>query len=170
MLIEATKFSDFTSDKYADIQKRIDCALQSVHQAEEYRDFTEKHISSPALPVIFRFDDALIEDSVGKLKSNQLAVDNLTVDWLRQRIIQLETTIKDCQEKQTKIQSTESNGKIFSPSSSLPTTPTLNNKSIISGSLNNSSSSMNSSKDSLKDTKYIFSRSTCVLFCHKIIN
>lgn len=105
--------------------------------------------SSSALPVIFRFDDQLIEDTVGKLQPNQLTVDNLTVDWLRQRITDLETSVKDCQEKQTKIQG-DSNGKISSSASSLPTSPT----SLTSnGSLNGSSNGMNGSNGSLKDTK-----------------
>lgn len=43
MLVEASSFGDLTSDKYVDIQKRIDAALQSVNPLDEYRDFTEKH-------------------------------------------------------------------------------------------------------------------------------
>lgn len=43
MLLEASSFGDLTSDKYVDIQKRIDAALQSVNPTDEYRDFTEKH-------------------------------------------------------------------------------------------------------------------------------
>ena len=99
--------------------------------------------SSSALPVIFRFDDQLIEDTIGKLQPNQLTVDNLTVDWLRQRITDLESSVKDCQEKQSKIQN-ESNGKISSSASSLPSSPTT----IIPN-----SNSMNSSSSSLKDFK-----------------
>lgn len=43
MLVEASSFGDLTSDKYIEIQKRIDSALQSVNPNEEYRDFTDKH-------------------------------------------------------------------------------------------------------------------------------
>lgn len=43
LLVEASSFGDLTSDKYVDIQKRIDAALQSVIPSDEYRDFTEKH-------------------------------------------------------------------------------------------------------------------------------
>jgi len=148
LLIEASSFSDFTSHHYTDIQKRIDGAIRGVNPIDEYRDFTEKHrTSSPPLPVIFRFDDQLIEDAVGKLQPNQLTVDNLTIEWLRQRSTDLETSIKECQEKQIKLQS-ETNGKaISSSSSSLPTTPVAN---IISNSLNNS---LNGSNGSLKDSK-----------------
>lgn len=93
--------------------------------------------------MIFRFDDQLIEDTVGKLQPNQLTVDNLTVDWLRQRLTDLETSVKDCQEKQGKMQ-TESNGKISSSASSLPVSPA--NVTI-------NSSSVNGSNSSLKDIK-----------------
>jgi tyrosine-protein kinase Fer len=96
--------------------------------------------------VIFRFDDQLIEDTVGKLQPNQLTVDNLTVDWLRQRITDLETSVKDCQEKQTKIHS-ESNGKISSSASSLQSSPANIN---LHNSLN---TSVNGSNGSLKDVK-----------------
>lgn len=95
--------------------------------------------------MIFRFDDQLIEDTVGKLQPNQLTVDNLTVDSLRQRVADLETSVKECQEKQTKIQ-TESNGKILSSTSSLPTSP-----AIISN--NSMNTSINGSNGSLKDNK-----------------
>jgi tyrosine-protein kinase Fer len=94
--------------------------------------------------VIFRFDDQLIEDTVGKLQPNQLTVDNLTVDWLRQRIVDLETSVKDCQEKQTKIQG----DKISSSASSLPTTPTSHTSNGL-----NSSNGTSGSNGSLKDTK-----------------
>lgn len=43
LLAEASNFGDLTSDKYSEIQKRIDSAIQSVNPSEEYRDFTEKH-------------------------------------------------------------------------------------------------------------------------------
>lgn len=99
--------------------------------------------------MIFRFDDQLIEDTVGKLQANQLTVDNLTVDWLRQRIGDLESAVKDCQEKQNKIQS-ESNGKISSSATSLPTSPT---SIITNNSLNNAMNGMNGSSGSLKDIK-----------------
>lgn len=52
---------------------------------------------------MFQFDESLIEDIPGKLQSNTLAVDNLTVDWLRTRLFDLEVSVKDCQEKQLKL-------------------------------------------------------------------
>lgn len=62
--------------------------------------------TSPAAPVVFQFDQTLIEDkdTLGKLQPNTLTVDNLTVDWLRNRLTELETSVKECQEKQVKMQ------------------------------------------------------------------
>lgn len=54
---------------------------------------------------MFQFDQTLIEDkdTLGKLQPNTLTVDNLTVDWLRNRLAELETSVKECQEKQMKL-------------------------------------------------------------------
>lgn len=60
---------------------------------------------------------------MGKLQPNTLAVDNLTIDWLRSRLSELETSVKECQEKQSKL--TLENGT--------PTTPILTNGNGISG-------------------------------------
>lgn len=62
--------------------------------------------TSPPPPIVFQFDQALIEDkdTLGKLQPNTLTVDNLTIDWLRNRLTELESTVKECQEKQTKMQ------------------------------------------------------------------
>lgn len=68
--------------------------------------------TSPAVPVVFQFDQTLIEDkdTLGKLQPNTLTVDNLTVDWLRNRLTELETSVKECQEKQVKMQVQNGNG------------------------------------------------------------
>ncbi|XP_050320989.1 tyrosine-protein kinase Fer isoform X5 [Bactrocera neohumeralis] len=103
ILQETSQHGDLTSDKFKEIQKRIDNVINSINPSEEYREFTEKHKTSPTTPLVFQFDDALIEDIPGKLQSNTLTVDNLTVDWLRSRLIDLEMSVKDCQEKQLKM-------------------------------------------------------------------
>ncbi|XP_018802579.1 PREDICTED: tyrosine-protein kinase Fer isoform X1 [Bactrocera latifrons] len=103
ILQETSQHGDLTSDKFKEIQKRIDNVINSINPSEEYREFTEKHKTSPTTPLVFQFDDALIEDIPGKLQSNTLTVDNLTVDWLRSRLIDLEMSVKECQEKQLKM-------------------------------------------------------------------
>ena len=43
ILQEASQHSDLTSDKFKEIQKRIDNVINSINPSEEYREFTEKH-------------------------------------------------------------------------------------------------------------------------------
>lgn len=68
----------------------------------------------PANPVNFTFDESLVEDTSGSLLANTLAVDNLTIDWLRNKQIELEARLRDNQERQvalcTAAAGAESNG------------------------------------------------------------
>lgn len=75
--------------------------------------------TTPTDPVKFTFDESLVEESAGKLLPNQLTVDNLTVEWLRTKLAELETSIKESQEKRT----------LLSPSNhdSLPNGKSANN-------------------------------------------
>ena len=79
--------------------------------------------TSPTTPVVFQFDESLIEDSLGKLQANTLTVDNLTVDWLKSKQTDLENSLKDLQEKQNKL--CLENGT--------PSTPILNGNSKENG-------------------------------------
>lgn len=45
----------------------------------------------------FTFDNSLVEDTTGKLVPNQLTVDNLTVEWVRKKMTDLEIMLKECQ-------------------------------------------------------------------------
>ena len=77
----------------------------------------------PAPATVFKFDQTLIEDkdTLGnKLQPNALTVDNLTVDWLRTKLNDLENSLKECQEKQNKVAIDNS------PSSKSPPSPILN--------------------------------------------
>ena len=51
----------------------------------------------PASPIRFTFDENLVHDTSGKLLPNKLTVDNLTIDWLRNRLTELETSLKTTQ-------------------------------------------------------------------------
>lgn len=48
-----------------------------------------------------------MEDTSGKLQPNQLTVDNLTVEWLKEKLTELETFLQDNREKQTALQGPE---------------------------------------------------------------
>ncbi|XP_055615873.1 tyrosine-protein kinase Fer isoform X1 [Toxorhynchites rutilus septentrionalis] len=133
LLQEISKLGDTTSDKFGEIQQRIESNVTSISPAEEYREFTEKHKTTPTAPVLFQFDEALVEDSLGKLQANTLTVDNLTVDWLKARQTELEGSIKELQEVQGKLcqenggvnGSTVTNGNGGSGGTK-PSTPILN--------------------------------------------
>ena len=57
--------------------------------------------TNPPSPVPFTFDDSLVEDTSGKLLPSQLTVDNLTIEWLRAKLTELENNVKEVQERQT---------------------------------------------------------------------
>ena len=63
--------------------------------------------SPPSTPITFNFDESLVEDTSGKLQPNQLTVDNLTVEWLKEKLTELETFLQDNREKQTALQGPE---------------------------------------------------------------
>lgn len=63
--------------------------------------------SPPSSPVTFTFDESLVEDTSGKLQPNQLTVDNLTVEWLKEKLTELEASLQDNKEKQVAIQGPE---------------------------------------------------------------
>lgn len=44
------------------------------------------------------FDENLVDDTSGKLSPNKLTVDNLTIDWLRSRLTELESNLKTTQQ------------------------------------------------------------------------
>ncbi|XP_017074247.1 tyrosine-protein kinase Fer isoform X3 [Drosophila eugracilis] len=135
ILQEAAQYGDLTADKYKEIQKRIDTVIGGINPTEEYGEFTEKHKTSPTTPLLFQFDETLIEDIPGKLQSSTLTVDNLTVDWLRNRLQELEGAVKDCQEKQLKMIEHVNGGS-----------PVANGSIISNGS--NTSNGIQSNKDS----------------------
>ncbi|XP_067015330.2 tyrosine-protein kinase Fer isoform X2 [Anabrus simplex] len=100
ILQEVAQYFNFSSEKFRELQTRIESSLESIRPNEEYTDFTERH-KAPTTQVSFTFDDSLVEDTSGKLLPNQLAVDNLTVETLRSKLVDLEAALKEGQEKLT---------------------------------------------------------------------
>ncbi|XP_017757149.1 PREDICTED: tyrosine-protein kinase Fer isoform X1 [Eufriesea mexicana] len=98
ILQDIVKYSDFTTDKFQEIHRRMQKAVDSVKPIEEYKDFIGKHRTRPASPIRFIFDENLVDDTSGKLLPNKLTVDNLTIDWLRNRLTELETSLKATQQ------------------------------------------------------------------------
>uniref|UniRef100_U5EPN0 Tyrosine-protein kinase n=1 Tax=Corethrella appendiculata TaxID=1370023 RepID=U5EPN0_9DIPT len=154
LINDVAKLGDFTSEKFKEIQNRIETNVNNINPAEEYREFTEKHKTSPTTPVIFQFDESLIEDTLGKLQANTLTVDNLTVDWLKTKQTDLENSIKEIQEKINKLCLENGNGvqhitqSTTTPTTTTPTsitssTPSLNGINGSTKELNRSSKELN---------------------------
>lgn len=100
LLQEITKLSDLTSENFRESQRKVDNRLESVRPSDEYQCLNNLQQSSTNTSPIFSFDDSLVEDTSGRLLANRLTVDNLTVEWLRQRQSELEVSVKQCQENQ----------------------------------------------------------------------
>ncbi|XP_076628873.1 tyrosine-protein kinase Fer isoform X2 [Colletes latitarsis] len=98
ILQDIVKYSGFTNDKFQELHLRMQKAVDLVKPVEEYRDFIGKHRTQPASPIRFTFDENLVDDTSGKLLPNKLTVDNLTIDWLRNRLTELETSLKTTQQ------------------------------------------------------------------------
>ncbi|CAB3250473.1 unnamed protein product [Arctia plantaginis] len=107
VLLEVVQRSDYSTDKFREIQTKIETTIQNLRPQDEYKEFLEKYKSPPSTPVSFNFDESLVEDTSGKLQPNQLTVDNLTVEWLKEKLIELEQTLQDNREKQTALQGPE---------------------------------------------------------------
>lgn len=100
LLQDVNRLSDFTSESFKDSQKRIDTHIDSIKPQDEYQHINNQQIQQTVPSGTFTFDDSLVEDTSGKLLANKLTVDNLTVEWLRQRQNELEIAIKQCQDTQ----------------------------------------------------------------------
>ncbi|XP_008551388.1 tyrosine-protein kinase Fer isoform X1 [Microplitis demolitor] len=109
ILQNTVKYSDFTSEKFQEIHARVQAAVDSIKPLEEYKDFIGKHRTRPASPLRFTFDENLVDDTSGKLLPNKLTVDNLTIDWLRSRLNELENSLKSTQQNRLAAQSSNEN-------------------------------------------------------------
>ncbi|XP_034933840.1 tyrosine-protein kinase Fer isoform X2 [Chelonus insularis] len=98
ILQDTVKYSDFTSEKFLEIHAQVKAAVDSIKPLEEYKEFIGKHRTRPISPLRFNFDENLVDDTSGKLLPNKLTVDNLTIDWLRSRLNELESSLKVTQQ------------------------------------------------------------------------
>ncbi|XP_060867513.1 tyrosine-protein kinase Fer isoform X3 [Metopolophium dirhodum] len=84
------------SEEFVQIGLRMESCTDIIQPCEEYNDYTKK---TERNDVEISFDDALVQgDTSGHLQANQLAVDNLTMDWVRNKMTELETRLKECQD------------------------------------------------------------------------
>ncbi|KAK0182862.1 hypothetical protein PV327_000951 [Microctonus hyperodae] len=104
ILQDTVKYSDFTTEKFLEIHARMRAAVDSIKPLEEYKDFITKHRTRPASPLRLTFDENLVDDTSGKLLPYKLTVDNLTIDWLRSRLNELENCLKTTQQNRLAMQ------------------------------------------------------------------
>ncbi|KAL1132442.1 hypothetical protein AAG570_010397 [Ranatra chinensis] len=94
---------NFTSRQFRDVFTRSEAHVDTIEPSDEYSDFLQRQTyviwTSPPELVDFSFDNSLVEDTSGKLLANTLAVDNLTVEWVRGKLSETEPKLKECQEK-----------------------------------------------------------------------
>ncbi|XP_011864420.1 PREDICTED: tyrosine-protein kinase Fps85D isoform X3 [Vollenhovia emeryi] len=109
ILQDIVKYTDLTTEKFVEIHVRVLKAVDNIKPIEEYRDFIGKHKTRPASPIRFTFDENLVDDTSGKLLPNKLTVDNLTIDWLRSRLTELETSLKATQQNRQSPQFSQEN-------------------------------------------------------------
>ena len=72
------------SAKFQESQGKIEVSVNNIKSSEEYSEFIDRNKTSPPKPILFKFDAALLENVGCKLKPNEISVDELTVDVLRQ--------------------------------------------------------------------------------------
>ncbi|KAK6617552.1 hypothetical protein RUM44_005140 [Polyplax serrata] len=102
ILEDAAKYSSVCTDQLQDLENRVVKIIEGIRPNEEYGVFSEK-ISTSFAGSNFLFDESLIAETPGKLLPNQLVVDNLTNEWLKSKLNELDGKIKEEQEKMLKL-------------------------------------------------------------------
>ncbi|XP_065349663.1 tyrosine-protein kinase Fer isoform X2 [Cloeon dipterum] len=99
IMSEVVRFTNLSTEKFSEIYTRMNIGVREIKPKEEYQKFAENHKTIPKAQQKFLFDESLTEDSSGKLQPNVIAVDNLTLDWLKTKISELENDQKEVQGK-----------------------------------------------------------------------
>lgn len=90
------------------MQSKVEKAVAAVKAAEEYSKFTEVNKTAPPSPVVFKFDETLLEGfESAQLSPSSVALDDLTIDSLKLRLQENDVKLQECRtkikEKQTYI-------------------------------------------------------------------
>ncbi|KAL0271074.1 UNVERIFIED_CONTAM: hypothetical protein PYX00_008292 [Menopon gallinae] len=127
-LEEAAKFSSLCTEQFRDLESRVIKIIEGIRPNQEYVAFAEKSRNPPS-SISFTFDESLLQETPGRLQPNQLTVDNLTVDWLKSKLNDLDAKIKDEQERMLELgESILSNGKAQDSLNKLSPSPELARK------------------------------------------
>ncbi|XP_024085971.1 tyrosine-protein kinase Fer isoform X2 [Cimex lectularius] len=99
ILKEISLHWNFASKMFVDAWNRSEAHIDTIVPANEYVEFAQKQRINGTELADFSFDNSLVEDTSGKLFANTLAVDNLTVEWVRGKLNEVEPRLRECQEK-----------------------------------------------------------------------
>ncbi|KAI5723466.1 hypothetical protein M8J76_006611 [Diaphorina citri] len=98
ILSELTKKWSTSGIDFQEISARMEKAVEIIKPSQEYVEFSSKYKECRADSLSsIEFDDSLVSDSSGRLQAGQLVVDNLTVDWVRSKMAELDTRLKETQ-------------------------------------------------------------------------
>ncbi|GIY52047.1 tyrosine-protein kinase [Caerostris extrusa] len=97
LMLQFSTYTDFSNDTFRSLNIKMKKSIESVAGEDEYKDFTDKHRSHPPQPVDFKFDVTLLHDYSGPLKPNQLALDDMTYDALKDKLLNLKGKLAECQ-------------------------------------------------------------------------
>jgi len=107
ILQDVYRCTNMASTKCQDVQAKIEKSVNCIKSSEEYSEFIERNKTSPPKPISFKFDQSLLENLQTKLKSNEITVDDLTVDSLRIKLKENESVLKETKnqikDKQTSV-------------------------------------------------------------------
>ncbi|XP_077483362.1 tyrosine-protein kinase Fer isoform X2 [Amblyomma americanum] len=99
--------TNFCSEPFQALQKSVVESIEQVNSDKEYEDFVERYKSKPIPPIDFHYDESLLNNYSGKLKPEQIAVDEFTIDSVRERITELQAKVAHIQavilEKETQL-------------------------------------------------------------------
>lgn len=106
VLQEVYRCTNMAGAKCQESQFKVEKSVNSIKSSEEYTEFVERNKTSPPKPVIFKFETSLLEGAtLCKLKPNEIAVDEFTIEILRQKLKENELELKETKnrikEKQT---------------------------------------------------------------------
>jgi len=95
LLQDVSRCTNLSNAKCQESQSKIEKSVSAIKSSEEYSEFIERNKTSPPKPIIFKFDTNLLELSGVKLKPNEIAVDEFTIDALKTKLRENEAELKE---------------------------------------------------------------------------
>lgn len=95
VLQDVSRCTNLSNAKCQESQGKIEKSVNAIKSSEEYSEFIDRNKTSPPKPIIFKFDANLLENSGCKLKPNEIAVDEFTLDVLKTKLRENEADLKD---------------------------------------------------------------------------